>query len=55
MDADELKAFADIERYGCHVIQVRAADDLAPFSYSVGIWRSSGAPPWQPLLETPAT
>ena len=38
------KALADIERYGCHVIHVGAEDDLPPFSYSVGIQRSSAAP-----------
>ncbi len=38
------KAIADIEKYGCHVIHVGAEDDLPPFSYSVGIQRSSGAP-----------
>jgi hypothetical protein len=44
MDAGERKALADIERYGCHVIHVMAEDELPPFSYSVGIQRSSGAP-----------
>jgi hypothetical protein len=38
------KALADIEKYGCHVIHVSAEGDLPPFSYSVGIQRSSGAP-----------
>jgi len=44
MDEHELKAVADIERYGCHIIHVFAEDDLPSFSYSVGIWRSSRKP-----------
>jgi Domain of unknown function (DUF4262) len=46
IDADpgEQKALADIEQYGCHVVHVLAEDELPPFSYSVGIQRSSGAP-----------
>ncbi|HYR28170.1 MAG TPA: DUF4262 domain-containing protein [Thermoanaerobaculia bacterium] len=44
MDAGERKALADIDRYGCHVIHVAAEGDLPPFSYSVGIQRSSGRP-----------
>jgi hypothetical protein len=44
IDPREAKALADIDRYGCHVIHVAAEGDLPPFSYSVGIWRSSGNP-----------
>jgi len=46
IDADpgEQRALADIEQYGCHVMHVLAEGDLPPFSYSVGIQRSSGAP-----------
>ncbi len=44
MDAGEQKALADIELYGCHVIHVLAEDDRPPFSYSVGIQRSSAVP-----------
>lgn len=44
MDQAEAKRIADIEKYGCHIIHIRAEDDLPPFSYSVGIQRSSGAP-----------
>lgn len=40
----EQKALADIDQYGCHVIHVCAEGDLPPFSYSVGIQRSSGRP-----------
>jgi hypothetical protein len=44
MDPGEQKALADIDKYGCHVVHVAAEDELPPFSYSVGIQRSSGAP-----------
>jgi hypothetical protein len=44
MDAGEQKALADIDQYGCHVIHVAAEGELPPFSYSVGIQRSSGRP-----------
>jgi len=44
MDPAEQKALADIDQYGCHVLHVAAEDELPPFSYSVGIWRSSGRP-----------
>jgi len=44
MDSGEAKALADINQYGCHVIHVAAEGDLPPFSYSVGICRSSGRP-----------
>ena len=43
-DAGDEKALADIEQYGCHVIHVHEEGDLPPFSYSVGIQQSSGAP-----------
>lgn len=44
MDPRERKALADIDRYGCHVINVMAEDELPPFTYSVGVSRSSGRP-----------
>jgi len=44
MDADEQKALDDIEKYGCHIIYVMAEGEAPPFSYSIGIWRSTGAP-----------
>ena len=43
-DPGEAKALADIEKYGCHVINVLADGDLPPFCYSVGIQKSCGAP-----------
>jgi hypothetical protein len=44
MDAGEEKALADIEKYGCHVIQVLEDEEGPPFSYSVGVQKTSGAP-----------
>ena len=44
MDAGEKKALADIEKYGCHVIHVLEDDEGPPFSYSVGVQKTSGAP-----------
>jgi hypothetical protein len=44
MDAQERKTLEDIEQYGCSVMHVSAEGDLPPFSYSVGVGRSSGAP-----------
>jgi len=36
-DADEAKALADIEEYGCHILYVLEEDEHPPFAYSVGI------------------
>jgi hypothetical protein len=44
MDDGEKKALADIEAYGCHVIHVLEDNDDPPFSYSVGVGKTSGAP-----------
>jgi Domain of unknown function (DUF4262) len=44
MNDGEKKALADIEEYGCHVIHVLEDEERPPFSYSVGIQRTSGAP-----------
>jgi len=44
MDAGEKKALADIEEYGCHVIHVLEDEEGPPFSYSVGVQKTSGAP-----------
>lgn len=44
MDAAERKALQDIEKYGCHIIHVMAEGKLPPFSYTVGMQRSSQAP-----------
>ena len=43
-DAADEKALADIEKYGCHILHVQEEGDLPPFSYSMGVQRSSGAP-----------
>ena len=44
MDAGEKKPLADIEQYGCHVIHVLEEEEGPPFSYSVGVQKTSGAP-----------
>lgn len=44
VDEAEKKCLDDIEEYGCHVIHVLAEGDLPPFSYSVGIERTTGHP-----------
>jgi hypothetical protein len=44
MNDGEKKALADIEEYGCHVIHVLEDKEGPPFSYSVGIQKTSGAP-----------
>ena len=43
-DAEEAKALADIEVYGCHILHVLEEGDQAPFTYSVGIEHNFGAP-----------
>ena len=40
----EEKALADIEKHGCHIIHVLEDEEEPPFSYSVGVQKSSGAP-----------
>jgi hypothetical protein len=44
LNEGDKKLLSDIDKHGCHVIYVLAEDDLPPFCYSVGIWKSSGAP-----------
>ena len=44
MDPVEEKALNDITSYGCHVIHAMEEGELPPFSYSVGIERTSQAP-----------
>jgi hypothetical protein len=44
MDAAEQKALADIEQYGCHVLHVLGDETGPPFSYSVGVQKTTGAP-----------
>jgi hypothetical protein len=44
LDPGEAECLANIERYGCHIMHVLEGEDYPPFSYSVGIERSSGAP-----------
>ena len=42
--AANAKALSNIEQYGCHVIHVAGEGELPPFSYSVGIQRTSAVP-----------
>lgn len=44
MEAGEKKALEDIERYGCHVMHVLEDSEGPPFSYSVGVQKTSGVP-----------
>jgi hypothetical protein len=44
MDAGEQKTLADVQQYGCHVLHILEEGDLPPFSYSVGIEKTSQAP-----------
>lgn len=44
MDRGEEKALADIEEYGCHVIRVLEDDEHPPFTYTLGIERTSQQP-----------
>ncbi|TPI58743.1 DUF4262 domain-containing protein [Mesorhizobium sp. B3-1-3] len=43
-DAEEAKALADIEEYGCHILYVLEEDEHPPFAYSVGIEHNFGVP-----------
>lgn len=44
MRPSEQKALGDIEKYGCHVLQVMAEGEYPPFSYSIGIYKKLGKP-----------
>jgi hypothetical protein len=44
MEAGEQKALDDIEQFGCHILHITAEGELPPFSYTLGIQRTSGAP-----------
>lgn len=44
VDEAEKKCLDDIEKYGCHAIHVLAEGDLPPFSYSVGVERTTQCP-----------
>ena len=37
MDVHEQKALDDIEKHGCHILQVMEEGELPPFSYSIGL------------------
>lgn len=44
MDDIDRKLLENIEQYGCSVIHIAEEDDLSPFTYSVGIEKTSSAP-----------
>jgi hypothetical protein len=44
MDEHELKALENIEKYGCHVMNVLEEDDLPGFTYSIGINKKQNKP-----------
>jgi hypothetical protein len=44
MDASEQKVVDDVAEHGCHILHVLEEGDLPPCSYSVGIYRTCGAP-----------
>jgi len=44
MNDVETKTLADIKQFGCHVIHVMEDERGPPFTYSVGIQQSCGAP-----------
>lgn len=44
MDKGEKKALDDIEKFGCHIINVMEGDDEPKFSYSIGIQKTQGNP-----------
>jgi hypothetical protein len=44
MKAEDKKALDDIEKFGCHILHVMEEGDEPPFSYSIGVQKSTGAP-----------
>jgi hypothetical protein len=44
MEDDEKKLIDDIEKHGCHIIQVRAEDGFPGWSYTVGLTDLLGCP-----------
>lgn len=44
MDDANRTTLEHIEKFGCTVLHIAAEDDLPPFSYSVGITKTSSAP-----------
>lgn len=44
MDKGEEKAIKDISQYGCHVLNILGEEEHPPFSYSIGIEKTSGQP-----------
>jgi Domain of unknown function (DUF4262) len=44
LEPDELKLVDDVEKYGCHIIQVREGNGVPGWSYTVGLHDVLGAP-----------
>ena len=44
VDESDRRTIDHIERFGCSVLHIAAEDELPPFTYSVGITRTSSAP-----------
>jgi hypothetical protein len=44
MNSGEQKALEDIDKHGCHVLHILEEGKLPPFSYSLGIYKTSKAP-----------
>lgn len=43
-ELSEQKVLDDIEKYGCHILQIMAEGEQPPFSYSIGIIKNLGKP-----------
>jgi Domain of unknown function (DUF4262) len=44
MDERDLKALEDIEKFGCHVLNIMEGEEQPCFSYSIGIEKKQGKP-----------
>jgi len=44
LEPDEAKLVGDVEKYGCHVIQVRKEGGFPGWSYTIGLSEVLGAP-----------
>jgi hypothetical protein len=44
MDADEIRALDDIDKYGCHILHVLEDNGHPRFTYSIGIQSRSNQP-----------
>ncbi len=44
MEDEDKRALDNIEKYGCHILQIMEGEFNPPFSYSIGIQKTSNAP-----------